>query len=419
MNKIEKFIIDNTKTLFIVCGIILAILFIALGVALNTPHNKISNATNADTSTNASSNVDTSESITTTFVEQTDATTESTTLEETSESVEETTTEKIEETTTSKPIVVDYPYLIKVNRAANCTTVYAKDKNGLYTVPVKAMTVSCGLNIDDTPIGEYNTITNYEWRLLFGNVYGHYSYRIVGHTLFHSVPYYSASNDDLEWEEYNKLGYPASQGCIRMTVADAKWLVDNCPIGTTVIIYDDAADPGPLGKPDTIKIPADSPYRGWDPTDPNPNNPWHKYTACITYPSSKVVTVTEGSDVEKVLSRFKAKDTCGNDISKKLQLAGDYNLNVAGTYNVIVNVTDAIGRYVEIDITLEVKAKEIETTTEKATMDSSTTETTTEKITTDSTETSESDSSNESTNESGETETAEDETTSGFRDFIQ
>ena len=54
-----------------------------------------------------------------------------------------------------------------------------------------------------------------------------------------------------------------------------KWIYDNCPIGTPVVIYDDAENPGPMGKPGTIYTdPADETKRGWDPTDPDPANPW-------------------------------------------------------------------------------------------------------------------------------------------------
>ena len=45
----------------------------------------------------------------------------------------------------------------------------------------------------------------------------------------------------------------------------AKWIYDNCPLNTKVTIYD-SSNPGPLGKPATIKIPAG---QNWDPTDPN------------------------------------------------------------------------------------------------------------------------------------------------------
>ena len=34
-----------------------------------------------------------------------------------------------------------------------------------------------------------------------------------------------------------KLGVPASHGCVRLAKADCKWIYDNCPVSTTVIIY--------------------------------------------------------------------------------------------------------------------------------------------------------------------------------------
>ena len=124
-----------------------------------------------------------------------------------------------------------------------------------------------------TPTGTFTTTKGQRWGALYGGVYGQYSTRIVGSILFHSVPYYSASPDNLEWEEYNKLGTAASMGCVRMRVIDAKWIYDNCPAGTTVRIYDGLLPSG-VSKPSAYKIPSDSPNRGWDPTDPDYNNPW-------------------------------------------------------------------------------------------------------------------------------------------------
>nr|WP_317399218.1 L,D-transpeptidase family protein [uncultured Gemmiger sp.] len=165
-----------------------------------------------------------------------------------------------------------FPYLIAVNRAASTVTVYTLDEEGRYTVPYMAMVCSGG---DDTPLGFFATPVDYPWRLLSGPCYGQYATRIWESYLFHSVPYYSQHKDDLEYDEYNQLGTPASLGCIRLAVADVKWIYDNCDLGTRVIIYDDESNPGPMGKPGTIHIdPADETLRGWDPTDPDPENPW-------------------------------------------------------------------------------------------------------------------------------------------------
>lgn len=165
-----------------------------------------------------------------------------------------------------------FPYLIAVNRAASTVTVYTLDEEGRYTVPYMAMVCSGG---SDTPLGFFATPVDYPWRLLSGPCYGQYATRIWDAYLFHSVPYYTQHKDDLEYDQYNQLGTPASLGCIRLAVVDVKWIYDNCDLGTRVIIYDDENDPGPMGKPGTIYTdPADETLRGWDPTDPDPENPW-------------------------------------------------------------------------------------------------------------------------------------------------
>ena len=165
-----------------------------------------------------------------------------------------------------------FPYMLAVNRAASTVTVYTTDDNDCYTMPYMAMVCSGG---DDTPTGYWTTPINYDWRLLVGPCYGQYATRIYDGYLFHSVPYYSQHKDDLEYDQFNQLGSIASLGCIRLAVVDVKWIYDNCPIGTPVVIYDDAENPGPMGKPGTIyNDPSNEELRGWDPTDPDPANPW-------------------------------------------------------------------------------------------------------------------------------------------------
>lgn len=162
-------------------------------------------------------------------------------------------------------------YYIKVNYGANAVTIYRKDENGYYTVPVKAMICSCGTATPKS--GVYKTSKGYEWGTLEGGTYGRYSTRIKGGILFHSVPYVSESEDSLEYWEYDKLGTTASLGCVRLAVADSKWIFDNCEVGTQVEFYSDT-NPGPLGKPTAQKISDNEKCRNWDPTDTSPNSPW-------------------------------------------------------------------------------------------------------------------------------------------------
>lgn len=164
------------------------------------------------------------------------------------------------------------PYYITVNRTQNVVIIYGKDDSGEYTVPLKAMVCSVGTD-GKTPTGTYQISDKYTWGWLAGGVCGQYATRITGPYLFHSVPYFSYNKGDLEYEEYNKLGSPASLGCVRLAVIDVKWIFDNCPKGTTVTIYD-SDDPEPLPTPDPIRIDVNDSRRGWDPTDPDPANPW-------------------------------------------------------------------------------------------------------------------------------------------------
>ena len=168
------------------------------------------------------------------------------------------------------------PYYIKVNYGAQVVTIYKKDSNGEYTVPVKAMICSTGVSTPTS--GVYTIPARWTWGALFGNVYGQYCVKITGNILFHSVPYLrKGDNASLEYWEYDKLGTAASAGCIRLKVEDLIWLYNNCGNGTKVEFYS-SSNPGPLGKPTAKKISSYPDYlRNWDPTDPNPNNPWKSY----------------------------------------------------------------------------------------------------------------------------------------------
>lgn len=239
------------------------------------------------------------------------------------------------------------PYAIYVNRKMNTVTVYTYDENGDYTIPVRAMVCSCGIN-DGTITGEFETYFTNEWHALLDNVYGHYVSGISGDYLFHSVPYYTESPDKLEVEEFNKLGTAASLGCVRMAIADTKWIFENCIVGTYVKIYDDD-NPGPLGKPDTIKITDMS--CGWDPTDDDENNPYNSKAPVIN--GAQDITIKKGDDytVEKGIT---ALDTCSNDITDKLSVVGNVVTTKAGTYKVTYQIKDALNRTAKTDITVTV-----------------------------------------------------------------
>ena len=152
-----------------------------------------------------------------------------------------------------------------------CTVlVYGLDMSGDYSILYHAFVCGPG---QTTPIGTFRTPFKAAWHPLMG-CWGQYCTQITGNYLFHSSPYNSPNKNDLSYRLYNQLGTVCSHGCVRLTVADAKWIYDNCPLGTTVSIYNASSLPVP--KPSAPWLDISSPNRGWDPTDPDPANPWNK-----------------------------------------------------------------------------------------------------------------------------------------------
>ena len=125
--------------------------------------------------------------------------------------------------------------------------VYEKDEAGEYTVLVREMICSSG--IEDgyrSPRGTFKMGEDYKRFAFFVhyNCYAQYWSQIRGRIYFHSVPYSERDDRYLIEEEFWLLGQPASHGCIRLLPDDAQWVyLYLCP-GSTVTITDELpADP--------------------------------------------------------------------------------------------------------------------------------------------------------------------------------
>ena len=175
---------------------------------------------------------------------------------------------------TGNAVRTDGAYYIKVNCRMNTVTVYGRDDDGAYTEPLRAMICSTGPDTPQEGVYDIAWMKSWDWLSLFGNVYGAYVTQIDGNILFHSVPYLTMyDRSSLEYWEYDLLGTSCSMGCVRLQVADAKWIYDNRDEIAGVEFYSsDVA--GPLGKPDLTPISGNKECRGWDPTDPDEANPW-------------------------------------------------------------------------------------------------------------------------------------------------
>lgn len=243
-------------------------------------------------------------------------------------------------------------YSITANRRTNTVTVYTFDDKGEYTVPIRAMVCSCGKGGEYTTItGDFSVYFQTPWHPLYDNVYGMFVSGFKDDFLFHSVPYESQSHHDLETEEFNKLGEPASQGCVRMMAADVRWIFRNCDIGTPVHVIDADSSADPLGKPKTVRLPLDV---KWDPTDIDPYNPYLGKTPTIEGVADAVITEGESFDP---MAGVTATDMFGQNINDRVTVAGEVLSNKPGQYNLTYTYTDEFRQRARETCTVTVNAK--------------------------------------------------------------
>ena len=131
------------------------------------------------------------------------------------------------------------PYEIRVSTDKQRVYVYGLDDNSEYTVLVKEMKCSTGRNSTPTPKGTYQATTGpgARWHYFKKfDCWAQYAYYIEGDIMFHSV-LYNQKDGPVTRSSVNNLGHKASHGCVRLSVDDAKWIYQNCPSRTKVIVY--------------------------------------------------------------------------------------------------------------------------------------------------------------------------------------
>ena len=122
-------------------------------------------------------------------------------------------------------------YLVTVDLKSQNTYIYEGSKNKWNLL--KTFKCSTGIKNKETPEGIFSIKEKGEW--FFSQKYnqgGKYWVQFSGNYLFHSIPF---DKDKKTIVDYT-LGTPSSHGCIRLSVDDSKWLYDNIPKNTKVII---------------------------------------------------------------------------------------------------------------------------------------------------------------------------------------
>lgn len=91
-----------------------------------------------------------------------------------------------------------------------------------------------------------------------GKSYAEFLCRFHGAKCMHTVPYKKRqTTGHVNKTEFNKLGKPASAGCVRMPWVLAHYIYNNCPVGTPVRVFKGKSGSYPMGKPKKYKATSD------------------------------------------------------------------------------------------------------------------------------------------------------------------
>jgi len=211
------------------------------------------------------------------------------------------------------------PYAITVDVTNQVTTVYGLDDNGEYTVIVRQMLCSTGTKSYPSDVGDWVLTGRVARWCDFPEWGGHAQFwtKINASIAFHSVIYNSYDTMDLSIKSYNNLGTRASHGCIRLTVADAKWIYDNCGEGVVVTITEDLpADPELRA---ALKLPSLN----------------KQYMLPYVTPTPTPAPVYEAGTLPERGFRTLKKNSSGEDVywlQSKLKELGYYSGHIGGVY---------------------------------------------------------------------------------------
>ncbi len=171
------------------------------------------------------------------------------------------------------------PYYIEVDEGNQVVRVYERNADGFYTKLHRRMVCSTGKGFLEKRMYRMHTARKQWITTIIDGVMCQYGTRFREHIWFHSLPYAGYHPDRMDMQAYSELGTNASHGCIRILAADAKWIHDEALAGTPVLVCKNEraeSEYGAVSWPDAKD--------GWDPTDPNPDNPYYDptYTSVVS-----------------------------------------------------------------------------------------------------------------------------------------
>ncbi len=232
-----------------------------------------------------------------------------------------------ENTETKKADTGSDEYYIEVNIKKSAMIVYQYSKDKKTRKPYKVFKCSVG---SDVKKGKYKTSGGYSWLNINGN-WHKYNTKFDAKSWIQSAEYRDKYDNTLKKSSYNAIGKKQESGsCILLYAKDAKWIYDKCTNKTEIsIIKGKKSDKLPLAPEQTVKAVK---YCGWDPTDPDKNNPYKKISSGKIVTGLSTVYVEKGYEPE-YLSNLLATDENGKSVLGSLKYT-KIDTGETGTYKV-------------------------------------------------------------------------------------
>ena len=136
-------------------------------------------------------------------------------------------------------------YKLVINLYYQFITVFEKDSDGGFTIPVRYILCSTGKPSTPTPVGEFE-IGSIKGRFVQfegTDYFAQYWTQLSGTSYLHSILYSRADAYYYKEGSFKKLGSKASSGCIRMPVPDARWIWYHIAPGTKAVVIEGEEDP--------------------------------------------------------------------------------------------------------------------------------------------------------------------------------
>jgi lipoprotein-anchoring transpeptidase ErfK/SrfK len=124
-------------------------------------------------------------------------------------------------------------YYVYVELGSYTVTVYGLDSKGNYTKVARQFSTAIGKRSGQSPPGTWKISGRERWHN-FSNSYAQYATKYRSGLYFHSPLYRRKDSNTLIVSSYNAIGTKNSSGCFRTTVANARWIYNNCSNGTEV-----------------------------------------------------------------------------------------------------------------------------------------------------------------------------------------